>query len=566
MKKNRLLQLVLLLGFGLIFSVHAEEPNIEFEETVYDFGKVRSEEIVTHTYILRNTGAKSLTISKVNACCGVRASLVPKAGRWPPEVIPPGEEGEVRVTYYRTSGEGSRSKTIRIHSDDPDEPIVELKLKGVIQPPPVSVNPGEVWFGDVAQGEEVSKELRVLGTEAGELKSVSVESSTPYLATHVSEITEGKESGFIVNVVLSPEAPAGQLRERLEVKTHIEGYRSIEVPVYAQITGEPTATRLAGGPAPDIELLAKSHDFGMVKEGDVATHMFKFRNIGSEPLVVSEVSACCGVTASLLSGDVTPPDGEGEVELTCEFRGKEGRKGRVVRIHSNDPDEPIVELRLTYIVEAPLSVTPNRLIFDKVPRGEERQGELRVLQVGKKGLRVESSADWLLAEVAGRDVPPTSSEPEEGEGECRVQVTLTPEAPSGELRELLTLTAGGGEGERAAEVPVLGKVLGRMSVVPSRCPFRGVSEGDSLTRRLSVSCKEEFKVLKVESDLEFVSALVARPEEGQAKEGQTYEIILIVKVDDLSAVRNGKVLIHTDDPEDPVIQVPIEFYRLRQSR
>ena len=47
---------------------------------------------------------------------------------------------------------------------------------------------------------------------------------------------------------------------------------------------------------PKIGFSKESHDFGLVKEGDIASYEFKFVNTGDQPLVISSVKASCGCT------------------------------------------------------------------------------------------------------------------------------------------------------------------------------------------------------------------------------------------------------------------------------
>ncbi len=76
---------------------------ISFTEKVYDFGRVKQGEKVTHTFRFTNTGRIPLIISDARSTCGC---TVPK---WPQEAIPPGEEGEIQVVF-NTEGKKNRQK------------------------------------------------------------------------------------------------------------------------------------------------------------------------------------------------------------------------------------------------------------------------------------------------------------------------------------------------------------------------------------------------------------------------------------------------------------------------
>ena len=71
---------------------HAElgaVPMISFEGIKHDFGDVIQGEKVTYNFIFHNTGGSDLLISKVSTSCGCTV------GKYPKELIKPGEGGEV---------------------------------------------------------------------------------------------------------------------------------------------------------------------------------------------------------------------------------------------------------------------------------------------------------------------------------------------------------------------------------------------------------------------------------------------------------------------------------------
>lgn len=173
------------------------------------------------------------------------------------------------------------------------------------------------------------------------------------------------------------------------------------------------------------------------------------------------------------------------------------------------------------------------------------------MEAGVKAITVESNTPYLSMQVV---------EVAEGDSkEFRVLVTLSPDTPPGKLNGRLEIEADV-EGYRPLMVPVYALVKGDISVVPERLSFRGVSKGDVISRKLSVSRRDEasLEIVKVESDLEFVSAKVSPVEKGRR-----YEIVLTVKIEDPTKIRNGKVFIYTDHPEETTVEVPLSFYQVR---
>src|SRR3954462_6590387 len=49
-------------------------------------------------------------------------------------------------------------------------------------------------------------------------------------------------------------------------------------------------------PKTEMSFVDTKYSFGKVKEGEVVTHAFHFRNSGKEPLLISQAVASCGCT------------------------------------------------------------------------------------------------------------------------------------------------------------------------------------------------------------------------------------------------------------------------------
>ncbi|MEZ4802411.1 MAG: DUF1573 domain-containing protein [Gelidibacter sp.] len=74
------------------------------------------------------------------------------------------------------------------------------------------------------------------------------------------------------------------------------------------------------GKLPAIEFNETEHDFGTIPNGIPVSTIFKYKNTGSSPLVVSDIKSTCGCTVpSNWTKEVMP----GETgEFTVEFNGK----------------------------------------------------------------------------------------------------------------------------------------------------------------------------------------------------------------------------------------------------
>ncbi len=84
-----------------------------------------------------------------------------------------------------------------------------------------------------------------------------------------------------------------------------------------------------------LEFSETSHDFGEIIQGDKVSYVFKFKNTGSEPLVLSNVMTTCGCTATSWPRQPIPPNGSGEIAATFNSAGKMGKQNKYITVVSN---------------------------------------------------------------------------------------------------------------------------------------------------------------------------------------------------------------------------------------
>lgn len=80
----------------------------------------------------------------------------------------------------------------------------------------------------------------------------------------------------------------------------------------------------------------KEHKFGTIKEADgPVSHVFKFTNIGNEPLVLKNVRASCGCTTPKWTREPILPNGMGEIEVTYNPRNRPGSFRKTITVTTN---------------------------------------------------------------------------------------------------------------------------------------------------------------------------------------------------------------------------------------
>lgn len=105
-------------------------------------------------------------------------------------------------------------------------------------------------------------------------------------------------------------------------------------------------------PAPRIRVEPGSFDFGNALPGKTLRKEFAVRNFGDAALLIESVSTTCGCTAALPEVLRIEPGGSTPLRVTFETRRYEGKVERRVLIRSNDPDSPLLEVRVSATVGA----------------------------------------------------------------------------------------------------------------------------------------------------------------------------------------------------------------------
>lgn len=99
--------------------------------------------------------------------------------------------------------------------------------------------------------------------------------------------------------------------------------------------------------APTIYVAQPVYDFGSVFEGIAVAHTFMIKNSGDEVLEISGVSASCGCTAAELASKSIAPGESVALDVLVNTTGFGGTISKAITVYSNDPESPLLSLRVT---------------------------------------------------------------------------------------------------------------------------------------------------------------------------------------------------------------------------
>ena len=110
-----------------IQATNTEGPQISFDTTEYNFGKINTGDKITHIFEFENKGTEPLLLLGVRTSCGCTAPS------WPKEPVMPGKKGEVKIIFDSTGKSGSQNKKITVSSNANNNSSFELYLRGEVE-------------------------------------------------------------------------------------------------------------------------------------------------------------------------------------------------------------------------------------------------------------------------------------------------------------------------------------------------------------------------------------------------------------------------------------------------
>jgi hypothetical protein len=106
---------------------NANLPDITFENTEHDFGKITQGERVRTEFKFTNTGKSNVIISDARGSCGC---TVPD---WPREPIKPGSTGVVKVEFNSEGKSGMQEKTVTMVTNcEPATKVIRIKAEIIV--------------------------------------------------------------------------------------------------------------------------------------------------------------------------------------------------------------------------------------------------------------------------------------------------------------------------------------------------------------------------------------------------------------------------------------------------
>jgi Protein of unknown function (DUF1573) len=89
-----------------------------------------------------------------------------------------------------------------------------------------------------------------------------------------------------------------------------------------------------------------SYDWGTIAEGEKMTHIFKFKNTGSNDMIISEAHGSCGCTVPEWPKEPIKPGKSSQIKVIFDSKGKAGDQSKSVTLTANtEPSSMILMIK-----------------------------------------------------------------------------------------------------------------------------------------------------------------------------------------------------------------------------
>lgn len=153
--------------------------------------------------------------------------------------IPPGGEGEIRVTLKTEHKRGSQTKTVTVTSNDPRNPTMRLQIKAFIELE-FDFEGYSVSMGTIPQDGTQSKTVYLLVRDTANTKVTGLETNSEFVHAKVLDGVEQGDKYFKVPVELTvtPGLPPGNFRAVVTARPSDHPDRQSRITVIGDILGD----------------------------------------------------------------------------------------------------------------------------------------------------------------------------------------------------------------------------------------------------------------------------------------------------------------------------------------
>jgi hypothetical protein len=298
--------------------------------------------------------------------------------------------------------------------------------------------------------------------------------------------------------------------------------------------------------APKAVVPKPDQDAGVVKPGEVLTFDFPLRNAGTAPLQIFAARADCGCVVPSVD-KVVPPGATRTVRVAMHTLGFHGPVEKHIYLECDDPDRASILLTVKATLPEVVQVLPAAPLMLSVTRGKESQARVTLHAGDGAAIHVlEAGCDQKFVKITPQAPAVEGEDP-------ALEIRVSADAPS-QVFEASVRVRTDHPRRPWVSFKVFGQPEGTVTAQPPRIDFGHLRPDGAtpVTRLLALARRQgTFKVLGVETSDPALRVKV------DAEATPRYCELEVAYVGGWKEQRiAGKIVIRTDDPHRPRIEVP----------
>ena len=210
--------------------------------TTFDFGSGQRNGKGKHTFVIRNLGDESLTLSRGATSCKCAVSELKN------DKIGPGESTDVTLEWHLTTEGEQFRQTADIYTNDPRQPTITLVVQGAVSDW-VRIEPRELVLSNISVSEGTRAQFSLYGFQVEQMAVVESRFANSETADYFElEFSEHDHSQVQMNplpsvalratLTVKPGLPLGSLNQTIHLKTDIEQAPELELPISGSVVGD----------------------------------------------------------------------------------------------------------------------------------------------------------------------------------------------------------------------------------------------------------------------------------------------------------------------------------------
>lgn len=216
--------------------------------------------------------------------------------------------------------------------------------------PKISVNPNKYDFGYVLQGSSVVHYFSISNRGNDTLKIRDVRPSCNCTTVYMPTALISPQDSVKLRVAFDAKGYWGPQEKSVYILSNDPNNSVMEIKYTAYVVKK-IPSNPDTGMVPSIQFSELTHDFGIIKEGDVVSCNFHFKNVGHSYLKIGDIETSCGCTAAVTNNRLVAPEDSGTIKVEFDSHYKHGQLTRLINVKSNDPKHPSVVLKIYADVE-----------------------------------------------------------------------------------------------------------------------------------------------------------------------------------------------------------------------